>query len=153
MPSHAIIQLPHTFDDHHSKYLPSLLQKSKTLRLKALQTDPSSFASNYAKEILFEDSIWEARLKNPLARTFVAVDMSNLASSTDDLEILKIAEWSGSTVLFGPRVTNGEIPTANISAWFLSGSGFVDDDSENEASQRIVVYAINAVYVDVPYRG
>lgn len=147
-----IIQLPRKYTEDQSKCLPILVLKSKTLRLKALQTDPSAWGSTYEREVVFEDSVWEDRLRNPLAVTFVAVDTSSLSECSDDLEALKTAEWTGMTVLFGPQLTNGTIPTANISAWFRSGSGFEQEEDE-KTTQRTVVYAINAVYVHIPYRG
>lgn len=149
-----IIQLPRQFDgdnENLTKHLPILIQQSKTLRLKALRTDPSAFGSTYEREVAFDDDVWEARLKNPVAITFVAIDTSHLTSNSDDLEGLNSAVWCGSTILFGPRVTKGDIPTANISAWFRSGSAFKDEDGDN-AEPRAIVYAINAVYVDIPYR-
>jgi RimJ/RimL family protein N-acetyltransferase len=42
----------------------------KEVRLRALQSDPGVFGSNYAREVAFPDEEWQTRLKNPLSASF-----------------------------------------------------------------------------------
>ncbi|KAH8889517.1 hypothetical protein GQ53DRAFT_842827 [Thozetella sp. PMI_491] len=46
--------------------------KYKPFRLQALQTDPSCFGSNYAREVAFTDEQWEQRILKPIATVLVA---------------------------------------------------------------------------------
>jgi hypothetical protein len=82
---YSTIQLPRSFDDNPDgvQLLDQLARRSKLLRLDALRTNPEAYASSYEREILFTDKQWEDRVKNPSARTFVAVDC--ISPSTADL--------------------------------------------------------------------
>ncbi|KAK3695196.1 hypothetical protein B0T22DRAFT_370525, partial [Podospora appendiculata] len=49
------------------------LRRYRPFRLRALESDPSSFSSTYAREAAFDDDNWRRRILNPLATTLVAV--------------------------------------------------------------------------------
>ncbi|KAI1115245.1 hypothetical protein F5Y14DRAFT_140546 [Nemania sp. NC0429] len=65
------------------------IEQYKPFRLASLQQDAHAFGSTYERELLFDDAAWLARIKNPLATTFVAVQ-------SDDSRVI------ASTSLFGP---------------------------------------------------
>ena len=50
------------------------VQRYKAFRLLALETAPEAFGSNYAREAAFTDDMWQARLRNPDATTFLIVE-------------------------------------------------------------------------------
>ncbi|KAI8629239.1 hypothetical protein F5Y19DRAFT_94624 [Xylariaceae sp. FL1651] len=74
------------------------LERYKPFRLAALQYDADAFGSTYAREINFDDDAWLGRIKNPSAKTFVAL------RSSDD-------EVVASTSLIGPLPNTG--PASN----------------------------------------
>ena len=47
---------------------PTRWQEFKLLRLEAVQQDPSAFGSNYSEEVIYEDDVWEKRLKTSYNR-------------------------------------------------------------------------------------
>ncbi|XDG10455.1 hypothetical protein ABKA04_010070 [Annulohypoxylon sp. FPYF3050] len=49
------------------------LNQYKPFRLAALKQDPDAFGSTYDREINFTNDDWLSRIKNPLVKTFVAV--------------------------------------------------------------------------------
>ncbi|KAI0882716.1 uncharacterized protein GGS22DRAFT_39696 [Annulohypoxylon maeteangense] len=49
------------------------LDQYKPFRLAALKQDPDAFGSTYDREVNFTKDDWLSRIKNPLAKTFVAV--------------------------------------------------------------------------------
>ncbi|KAI0154497.1 hypothetical protein GGR52DRAFT_464958 [Hypoxylon sp. FL1284] len=49
------------------------LDQYKPFRLTSLKQDPDAFGSTYEREINFTDADWLGRIKNPVAKTFVAV--------------------------------------------------------------------------------
>ena len=60
------------------------------IRLRALQTDPSVFGSNYERESKFAESEWRSQLNNPDAAVFAVFDgerpvgMTGVAVDRDD---------------------------------------------------------------------
>ncbi len=76
----AIISLP-----------PSRWRESRSLRLQALQTDPSAFASSYADELAFADSVWISRINSAQQR---AGNMSFFAEVAGELAGMAGARWS-----------------------------------------------------------
>ncbi|KAI0688655.1 acyl-CoA N-acyltransferase [Cytidiella melzeri] len=74
----------------------SQLASYRTLRLSALQTDPSSFSSNYARELAFTDDQWRERLDSPLK--------NNIIARTDE------GSWVGMLSLVAP----GGLPGASF---------------------------------------
>ncbi|KAF9223000.1 hypothetical protein BS17DRAFT_755427 [Gyrodon lividus] len=51
---------------------PPAIAAYKALRLRSLQIDAASFASNYVCEVAFTDDVWQQRLNSPFKRTFIA---------------------------------------------------------------------------------
>ena len=47
---------------------PGRWREAKTLRLEALVEEPSAFASSYADEAAFDDTIWQSRLQSAFER-------------------------------------------------------------------------------------
>ena len=74
-------------------------QRYRDLRLQSLQISPESFSSTYAREIEFTGSQWEARLKNPIAFSLVAVRPTIPKTNVEDLIG---GVWVGNVVLLGP---------------------------------------------------
>jgi GNAT superfamily N-acetyltransferase len=71
-----VIQIPKD-DESIRRYVDQV----KAFRLLSLQTSPSSFLSTYTRESAFTDDIWYARLSNPKAITFIAVQSDRIVSS------------------------------------------------------------------------
>ncbi len=64
---YTILHLPHD-DAGVRKYV----RDYKAIRLFSLMFAPEAFASTYARESAFEDSVWYERLSNSIANTFLA---------------------------------------------------------------------------------
>jgi hypothetical protein len=71
-----IIQLPKDPDG-----IRDWVEKYKAFRLYSLQTAPEAFGSTYAREIAFGDEVWNQRLTNPEAATFVALQSGKIVST------------------------------------------------------------------------
>jgi ribosomal protein S18 acetylase RimI-like enzyme len=173
MPSAAftVVELPRSYDEQATaKLAPIFAEKSKTLRLHSLQTNPEAFSSTYAREIAFPPEQWLDRLKNPVARTFMAVDLRETGadesstlpqtSASDEpaelLETAAIRPWIGSTVLIGPKIFAGALPTASTSPWTLFHLSHAKQPlsaPEETEAPHTKVYMINAVYVLPSGRG
>jgi ribosomal protein S18 acetylase RimI-like enzyme len=161
MSSHfKVIQLPRRYDSSQSqKLLRALAEKSKILRLEALKTNPEAFSSTYEREIAFEDVVWEDRLKNPSARTFVGLDLGNHEHhDTEDEKPVDFAAaiaapWVGVIVLLGPRALDGAFPTASESPWKLFHGAPVRWPDTKDDTPKTRLYLINAVYVSPSVRG
>lgn len=80
MPSYSIIELPAT-----------RWPEARALRLQALQTDPSAFASSYADELAFADEVWLARAQSAQQR---AGNMTWFAEHDGELAGMAGANWS-----------------------------------------------------------
>ncbi|OCL01624.1 hypothetical protein AOQ84DRAFT_357789 [Glonium stellatum] len=80
-----------------------IISQHKEFRLQSLIIAPHAYSSSYECESRFEWNVWENRLKNPDASTFVAFD-SKVAQSAEELKQHKLLEqsWSGMLVLVGP---------------------------------------------------
>ncbi|KAK0628141.1 hypothetical protein B0T17DRAFT_521928 [Bombardia bombarda] len=93
------------------------LSKYKPFRLRALECDPSSFGSNYAREAAFKDNEWAARLLNPLATTFVAVVHTDDYIDKHGGEQKKTTSVLSSATLWGPIPVSPDhlrLPRPNI---------------------------------------
>jgi ribosomal protein S18 acetylase RimI-like enzyme len=66
--AYSIIHVPHD-EAGIRKYLDDY----KAFRLLSLQIAPEAFASTYAREVAFDDSVWYERLSNPIANSFLAI--------------------------------------------------------------------------------
>jgi GNAT superfamily N-acetyltransferase len=144
-----VVQLPRNYDSREpQKLLAALAQKSKTLRLESLQTNPEAFSSNYAREVAFDDAVWVDRLKNPEASTIVALEMRGLDAGLDDLEAAAEARWVGVSVLMGPRTLDGTFPPSNGDAFWKTVLDVpVRAADAEDGAVNTLVYVINAVYV------
>ena len=80
MPELTIITLP-----------PARWREAKQLRLEALLTEPSAFASSYEDELAFPDEIWIGRSKSAYER---AGNMTFFAESDGELVAMAGAGWS-----------------------------------------------------------
>jgi len=151
----SVIQLPRTFEPN-SKYQAILAQKYKSLRLESLKTDPESFASSYEQEVAFTDDVWSDRLKNPLARSFIALDLRDVPQTNSEAhsDSTVALPWVGITVLLGPRIFMGDIPTANTSPWKLFYGAQAETIEESESIEPMTrMYVINAVWIKPDARG
>ena len=70
---------------------PARWRESRALRLQALQSDPDAFASSYADELAFADSVWISRLETAQAR---ASNMTFYAEARGELVGMMGARWS-----------------------------------------------------------
>jgi GNAT superfamily N-acetyltransferase len=103
-----------------------LISAQKVFRLQALQTSPESFSSTYAREVVFTDGEWEARLQNPLALTLVAVKCSTAEDGETEqgrgtFQACAEGDWQGSAVLFGPSLDpeRSNLPVFEIFGLFV----------------------------------
>jgi ribosomal protein S18 acetylase RimI-like enzyme len=109
---HQIVLLPQSH--HNTTTWRNLIAKQKELRLQALRLSPDSFSSTYDREVAFSDYEWEVRLQNPLAFTFIAVELPNDQSPNGDDCVLTESEWDGFGVLFGPVGEDGSSSSDNV---------------------------------------
>ena len=71
----------------------------KTVRLKALASDPGVFGRSYAHEAVFPDEEWQARLKNPDAAVFgifddTLVGMTGVFIAPENPDTVRfVADW------------------------------------------------------------
>ena len=80
--------------------LQQLAQRSRTVRLRALKTDPEAFSSLYASELQQKISFWESRLLNPLARLLIGVPTP--LDGADPRGAILNSDWAGILTLLGP---------------------------------------------------
>lgn len=106
----------------------TLIAKQKALRLQSLLTSPESFSSTYERESAFDDSVWEARLRNPSAYTHTAVSRLREGSladdvlySQDELKMLLECEWAGSAVLVGPATMDSQEEHGSVCVFDIFG--------------------------------
>ncbi|KAF2018804.1 hypothetical protein BU24DRAFT_458539 [Aaosphaeria arxii CBS 175.79] len=106
MPPYTIHPLPKSHPNPST--WTRILASHKHLRLTSLLLSPSAFSSTHAREAAFTHAEWDARLRNPLAVTFVAVSPSPspLDGREDVVEdedpVASGENWIGTTVLYGP---------------------------------------------------
>jgi ribosomal protein S18 acetylase RimI-like enzyme len=81
-----------------------IIERQKLLRLQSLQLSPESFSSTYAREAIFTEKDWQARLQNPLAFTFVAVCPPGETTEGLGDDYLLNGAWVGMVVLIGPFI-------------------------------------------------
>ncbi|KAI1079456.1 hypothetical protein F5B20DRAFT_165460 [Whalleya microplaca] len=112
------------------------LSHYKPFRLAALLEDPEAFGSTYAREVDFTDDDWVARLKNPLAKTFVAV-------RTHDGRVLS------ATSLIGPLLDS--IPASNPTQVVKEMRNGGDQQQSHEISP--IPFQITGVYTRPEARG
>jgi large subunit ribosomal protein L10Ae len=144
-----VIQLPRNYDSGEpQRLLQALAQKSKILRLESLQTNPEAFSSTYEREVKFDDTIWEDRLKSSGARTLVCLDLGDHDAERDDTIAASEAPWVGVTVLMGPRMLDGQYPPpSGEPLWKVFHAAPVRSLEAKGGALKTTMYLINAVYV------
>jgi ribosomal protein S18 acetylase RimI-like enzyme len=168
-PEFTVIELPRSYDVTTLKLLPTLIDRSKSLRLESLQTNPEAFSSTYEREVQFTDSIWADRLKNPVARTYIATDLRGVTVPLADdsqvsggdgaeeevpFDVAASAPWVGSTVLVGPKIVAGQLPTSGTTMYELTrNESMIQGPDSVEGGVQSRLYVINAVYVSPAGRG
>lgn len=164
-PSHTqkskfhIVHLPHSHADPAS--WAALIAEQRAFRLFSLESAPEAFSSTLAREAAFEPSVWEDRLQNPLANTFVAVaeetvssDKGHKSTSLCNIEKemvhLLVGTWIGVVVLMGPKkesfvnVTESPWQTLNANSRNENGSSHGSD---------VLFYHMNAVFTHPDFKG
>ncbi|EPE33437.1 hypothetical protein GLAREA_06450 [Glarea lozoyensis ATCC 20868] len=116
---------------------PFLLGKYVSLRLNALLTSPSSFASTHALESMHPYSYWSTRLSSPTTTILVAV--SYPPYTPPYLQTLDRGDFIGMTTLLGPTPS---------STYSIPLSGFLPLPDSQETKWHMC-----AVYLDPLYRG
>lgn len=77
---------------------PEDINKYRTIRLLALQTNPETFGSTYEREAAFTNEQWFDRLKSPLRRTIIAQNAES--------------DWVGLVAILAPNALEGlSLPT------------------------------------------
>lgn len=72
------------------RMMPDDWEKLRDIRLKALQSDPGVFGSNYQKESAYDETVWRSWLTNPKTAIFmivqdgVGVGMTGVAVNHED---------------------------------------------------------------------
>ncbi|KAI1104168.1 hypothetical protein F4804DRAFT_204514 [Jackrogersella minutella] len=115
------------------------LDHYKPFRLAALKQDPDAFGSTYDREISFTDDDWLSRIKNPFAKTFVAVH-------PNDRKVLS------ATSLIGP-MPNPD-PASNPFK-FQASTEMRDssDQHQNHGETSPISFQITGVYTTLEARG
>lgn len=106
----TILPIPHLSPS--ATALPSLVTKYKTLRLSALQLEPTAFSSTYDREKQFSHETWVSRVQNSQGTTYIALNSSQSEPTSTDqeqrkdnqLQQLLENEWVGQITLLGPEV-------------------------------------------------
>jgi GNAT superfamily N-acetyltransferase len=101
------------------------------LRLRALETDPSSFGSTYAREAAFDDAVWEERVARGAAGdgattllAFRADEPVGLVSAFRDEEAPDVFGVVGMWVAPEARGRGiGRLLLEEIEAWIASSGG------------------------------
>ena len=116
----ALVQLPQTYSDEDREVLRLYASKYRTLRLDALKTNPEAFGSTYGRELVFDDTVWEQRLANPAACTFVALENTGVhaagtgsSSTFAPNEDIVSNPWVGTLTLSGPYIHPGLYPSTS----------------------------------------
>lgn len=94
--TYRVIRVPKT-----SPRLPDLVAKFRTARLSALQTDPTSFASQHAIEAALPLQVWTKRFSRD-STILICVATRTDAAPADDETCLIEGEWAGFAAVRGP---------------------------------------------------
>ncbi|KAI1763425.1 hypothetical protein GGR53DRAFT_366869 [Hypoxylon sp. FL1150] len=121
-------------DDEGSRFY---LDQYKPFRLAALKQDPDAFGSTYEREINFTDTDWLGRIKNPLAKTFVAVN-------PHDKRVL------AATSLIGPLSNAGPASNPSQASTEMRDG---DDQPQIHGEASPVSYQMAGVYTMPEARG
>ncbi|KAF7513324.1 hypothetical protein GJ744_009745 [Endocarpon pusillum] len=139
--------------------LDSVAQAFRDIRLRALQTDPTSFSSCFATESEQAHSFWTERLQNPQAKTFALVHKASGVQHHQHSELTLLRPWLGILVLLGPKVVDIDAYD-NGAPWktVLTEQHAINEQPqllEMEASsvKIALAYQIVSVYVAAKFRG
>ncbi|ERF71147.1 hypothetical protein EPUS_05976 [Endocarpon pusillum Z07020] len=134
-------------------------QAFRDIRLRALQTDPTSFSSCFATESEQPHSFWTERLQNPQAKTFALVHEASGVQHHHHPEFTLLRPWLGILVLLGPKLVDIDVYD-NDSPWktVLTEQHAINEQpqlQEMEASsvKIALAYQIVSVYVAAEFRG
>lgn len=145
------ILLPKFLDDPEK--WSTIVTKHKDFRLLSLRTAPAAFSSTYAREVSFTSDVWEERLRNPLANTFVAVtatDDANSSSATqDEIAVLLRGQIVSSMVLIGPKEES--FVQASKSPWETMNADS-EPVAEDGGEPAILYYHMNGVFTGSAFR-
>ncbi|KAK3623586.1 hypothetical protein LTR22_024314 [Elasticomyces elasticus] len=102
-PTISIVRLPRVTDENDS-FTIDLATKHRDLRLHALRTEPTSFASSYQEENQWGLDRTIAKLNNAQTVHWVAIRTveNTVESGPDDSTLLLSAQWVGFIALLGP---------------------------------------------------
>ncbi|KAH8422422.1 GNAT family N-acetyltransferase [Aspergillus melleus] len=144
-----IALLPATTLDHET--LDALIDRYKTLRLRALKEDPEAFGSKYEDELKFPREKWQARIENPKAHTLIALENTTSpgaplqASDNSTLSALLSRKWVGTLTMVGPEPVPGSgLGQQELLKLFDSNRS---DSCGPEADPSILAYVLNGMYV------
>lgn len=121
--------------------LQAIVEIYRDLRLHSLKVDPEAFTSVYEDEVQFPYETWQSRVKNPIAKTLVAVDSetdqrvqiehethAEKISSDSAIQRLLQQEWLGIVTIIGPvRFPEQSDDTTTISAKPHLHTAFIKD--------------------------
>lgn len=153
-----IARIPKTFPSE--THLQDIVKHYKTLRLDALQLNPSAFGSTYERESQFTYETWLSRVQNPLSKIFVALageetqqtqqDNDNHDRDNDDhLQHLLYREWVGQVTLIGPKaIPEGESNAPVPAPWdiFVPGKPF-EEPSGSAFANSHAGYVVVGMFV------
>ncbi|KAK5675444.1 hypothetical protein LTS10_011886 [Elasticomyces elasticus] len=141
-PTISIMRLPRVIDERDS-FTIDLATKHRDLRLHALRTEPTSFASSYQEESQWGLDRTIAKLNNPQTVHWVAVRTVEMTaeSSSDDSSLLLAAPWVGFIALLGPVPSDTQ------------GSGKISEKTDPLVQMQISGMSSGFTRVDKPVTG
>lgn len=148
-----VILLPQEFSSPSKEK--SIVEYYKTLRLRGLQQEPEAFLSTYEEESQFPDETWAQRVKNPSAKTFVAVRNGPEDDTRDDISSKLNREWIGLCVLVGPRRLDPDRSDPEAAFWaFAPPTGDSNTESDpGDGAQLPLSYCAASMFVSPDQRG
>ncbi|KAK2760774.1 hypothetical protein FQN54_002011 [Arachnomyces sp. PD_36] len=151
-----VVQLPREFSTPSEERF--IVERYKALRLRCLQQEPEAFSSTYEDESQFPDETWVQRVKNPFAKTFVAV--RNTAEDKDIFDdgsnLSKLSrEWVGLCVLIGPKPLTPERSDPIDALWaFMQTTANTNTEPEpKDHSNQPLSYCTVSMFVSPDQRG
>ncbi|KAF7591506.1 hypothetical protein BBP40_001496 [Aspergillus hancockii] len=133
--------------------LEAIITQYKALRLRGLKEDPDAFSSRYEDEFQFPDEKWRARVQNPQARTFVALDLDpdkELGRHTctkDPLPLLLSREWLGTAAVIGPRILPEDDEALSRAPWDVFLPLDEPVPTKQELRNSTVIYMLGGMFV------
>lgn len=146
-----IALIPQTFPTSEERG--KIVHLYKRLRLAGLNQDPKAFSASYETEVEFPYEKWLARIQNPQARTFIALDEGEtVPSSGDALTALLSREWLGTVTIVGPKFAlSNEIDLNAPWRVFTEGDRYTVPQADNR--DVVAVYMIAGMFVLPASRG